>query len=168
MSVSNRGAETVPTLGRRERTAPEDSTGAVSEEISNSRSKQRKLAAPSCASAGPATSAAAGRSSHRLESSPEAPLDSSGRAGFSTPATRTLDAEVPELQFDVPGLLREIATDIIRSYVQSGNTVTFVLRFDHHKVPVLQNRFESGSTTRDPGTIELNDAPAVLEWEQFS
>ena len=51
-----------------------------------------------------------------------------------------LDAEMPELQFDVLCPSREVAPDVFRSDVESGDTMTFAMRFDDHKVPALQNR----------------------------
>ena len=48
-----------------------------------------------------------------------------------------LDAEMPELQFDVLGAYRKIAADVIRSDMQSGDTMTFALRFNHHRGPAL-------------------------------
>ena len=48
-----------------------------------------------------------------------------------------LDAEMPELQFDVLRAFREITADVIRSDVQSGNAVTFALCFDNHMRPAF-------------------------------
>jgi len=51
-----------------------------------------------------------------------------------------LDAKMPELKLNVLGFFREISPDIVHSYVQSGDTMAFALRFDHHKVPAFSDR----------------------------
>lgn len=48
-----------------------------------------------------------------------------------------LNAEMAELQFDVLRAFWKIAPDIIGSDVQSGDAVTFTLRFNNHGVPAL-------------------------------
>jgi hypothetical protein len=48
-----------------------------------------------------------------------------------------LNAEMPQLQFNVLRTLREIPAHVVRTNMQSSKTVTLALRFDHHKVPAL-------------------------------
>lgn len=50
----------------------------------------------------------------------------------------TLNAEMTELKFNVPGFFRKVSPNIIRPYMKSGDTMTFALRFDHHKVPAFE------------------------------
>lgn len=60
--------------------------------------------------------------------------------GLALPEVRlqtALDAEVPKLQLDVLRALREVAADVFRPDVQTGDSVTFALRFNHHKKPAF-------------------------------
>lgn len=48
-----------------------------------------------------------------------------------------LNAEMPELQFDVLHALGKIAADVVRAHVQSRDAMTFALCFNHHRNPLL-------------------------------
>ena len=48
-----------------------------------------------------------------------------------------LDAEMPELQFNVLGAFRKIAADVIGSDVQSGEAVAFAMSFNQHEEPAF-------------------------------
>ncbi len=47
-------------------------------------------------------------------------------------AEAALDLQMIQLQLDHGDILRKIAPDIVRAYMQSGNSTTLALRFDHH------------------------------------
>jgi hypothetical protein len=56
---------------------------------------------------------------------------------------------MPQLEFNVLCSFREIPSHVIRTHVQSGDTVTSALRFDDHKRPALQYRLRVGLTTEN-------------------
>lgn len=68
--------------------------------------------------------------------------------GFET----ALNAEMPELQFDVLRSFRKVATDVIGADVQSRHTMTFALRLNHHKSTCF---FKSAESDRSGQAGEL-------------
>lgn len=72
---------------------------------------------------------------------------------------------MPELQFDVFGSLRKVPAHVVCTHVQSSDTVTFTLRFDHHKY-LLFKSVESWIDNRGPGNTVEKAGPAIPQREK--